>query len=339
MAIIYADSFDHYALGDADEKGWGSGISAIESAAGRFTNGARLRVQTSVARSLPSPLTTIIAGFAFRYTGSGQTGDVTIIEFYEGSTVHVNLGLKPSSKLYVTRANTQLGSNGTATISPNQWYYIEVKFTINDSTGVAVVKVNGVTDINLSSQDTRNGGTGVIDQFKLWSVGYVSGTDAYFDDLVILDTSGGAPNNDFIGDVRVEALFPNGNGNSSQLVGSDGNSTDNYLLVDESTPNGDTDYVESSTVGDKDTYAYSNLTPTTGTVYAVQPCVYAKKTDAGVRSMVSVARHSGSEVDSSAFTLNTTYNYFMDVRDTKPGGGTWSISDVNGAEFGAKVNA
>jgi hypothetical protein len=166
--------------------------------------------------------------------------------------------------------------------------------------------------------------------------GVISLTD--FDDLYVCDGTGSAPANDFLGDCRVEAIFPSGNGNSSVLVGSDGNSTDNYLLVDEAAPN-TTDYVESSTVTDKDTYAYGNLAATTGTVFGVQPVPFAAKTDAGTRSIVSVARVSATEVDSAAKTLSTTYTYYPDVREAKPGGGAWAIGDVNGAEFGVKINA
>jgi hypothetical protein len=136
----------------------------------------------------------------------------------------------------------------------------------------------------------------------------------------------------------VECLFPNGNGASSQWVGSDGNSTDNYLLVDEAAPNDDTDYVTSATVGDKDTYAYSNLTPGSGSVYAVQIAAWARKTDVAERKIATIARTT-SEQDSADRTLATTYTYYLDVRNTRPGGGAWSISDVNGAEFGVKVTA
>jgi hypothetical protein len=146
-------------------------------------------------------------------------------------------------------------------------------------------------------------------------------------------------NTDFLGDVRVQALLPTGNGNSSQLVGSDGNSTDNYLLVDEVPPNEDTDYVESATVNDKDTYVFGNLTPTTGTVFGVQIVAEARKTDAGVRSFKSVARLSATEADGPDTTLSTTYAFYMDKRDTKPGGGSWTITNVNDAEFGVKVTA
>jgi hypothetical protein len=64
---------------------------------------------------------------------------------------------------------------------------------------------------------------------------------------------------------------------------------------------------------------------------------YAAKTNAGVRSIASVARLSGTEVDSSDKALSVSYAYLPDIRETKPGGGAWSISDVNSAEFGVKV--
>jgi hypothetical protein len=123
------------------------------------------------------------------------------------------------------------------------------------------------------------------------------------------------------------------------LAGSDGNSTNNYLLVDEATPNDDTDYVSSATPGDKDTYAYSNMNATAGTVFGVQPVPAARKDDAGARSIVTIARLSGTEVDGPVKTMATTYAYYADMRETKPGGGSWSISDVNSAEFGVKINA
>lgn len=91
-------------------------------------------------------------------------------------------------------------------------------------------------------------------------------------------------------------------------------------------------------MGDKDTYTYEAM-PNSGTVHGVQiiPCAY--KTDASARQIYTVARHSGSEVDSAAHTLTTSYAYYHDIRETKPGGGSWSVSDVNGAEFGVKIAA
>jgi len=215
------------------------------------------------------------------------------------------------------------------------FHYIEIKVKIDNTTGTIDCHLDGVSEISGTGLDTQNTGNATANQVRL-GVGAGATWDCAYDDYYIADGTGGQT---FLGDVRVEALFPNGNGNSSQFVGSDSNSTDNYLLVDETTPNGDTDYVESSTVGNKDTYTYTDLTPGSGTVYAVQPIPYARKSDAGTRSIVSVARLSGTEADSSAETLSTTYQYLPDIRETKPGGGSWTVADVNNSEFGPKVNA
>jgi hypothetical protein len=337
MALIYLDSFDHYT--SLADKAWSAASNAtIQASQGRFSTAALRTVQSgSIEWVFPAALTTVGVGFAFRFD-TAPTGNAVFLAFFDGATEHVRLELSPGRLIRATRAGTLLGT-GTFRLDVNQTYYIECKVTIDDSTGVVVVKVNEITDINLSSQDTRNAGNASVDRIRPQTTSWVSGAASFFDDLVIWDTTGGAPTNDFLGDIRVEALFPNGNGNSSQWVGNDGNSTDNYLLVDETAPNSDTDYVESSTVGNKDTYAYGNLTPTTGTVYGVQINPFAKKTDAGARSIVSVARHSGSETDGPVKTLNSTYGYLPDIRETKPGGGAWSISDINAAEFGIKVNA
>lgn len=337
MALRFADGFDHYAVGDILAKWTSISTGPASMQTGRFGTGQCLRF-TALNRPSTKVIdaqATWIVGFAYRT--QGLNANQPLIGFMDGATLHTDLRLDATGHLFFTRNGTAIGSTGTTVLSTNTWYYLEVKVTISDTVGVAAVKINGVSELNGTSLDTRNAGNATSDSFRL--VGALGTTETVdYDDLYVCDTSGSSPTNDFLGDVRVEALFPNGNGNTSNLTGSDGNSTDNYLLVDETTPS-TADYVESSNVGDKDTYAYTNPTSTSGTVYGVQVLPYAAKTDAGARSIVSVARLSGTEVDSSAKTLSATPGYLPDIREAKPGGGTWSISDVSSAEFGVKVNA
>lgn len=336
MALRFIDSFDHYVTADIQTK-WTSNSSCTIAAAGRngtscleWTNFTRLVSKTIDAQA------TWIVGFAFRLSSYPTTfANGQFLAFLDSATPHVDFRIGPAGTIQTTRNGTVLGT-GTIVLSLDTWYYLEFKVTISDTVGVVVTKVNGITDLNLSAQDTRNAGNASANVIQLGN-GNAASTGRV-DDFYACDGTGGAPANDFLGDVRVEALFPNGNGNSSQLVGSDGNSVDNYLLVDETAP-ATADYVESSTVGDKDTYPYTNLTSTAGTVYGVQVLPYAAKTDAGARSIVSVARLSATEVDSAVKALSVTPGYLPDVREAKPGGGAWAIADVNNAEFGAKVNA
>lgn len=337
MTLVFLDSFDHYDDADIAKK-YTSTTNSPAIGTGRFGNGlvasgnSRIVTKTGLVANA-----TYIVGFAFKYSAV-PVSEIALFDFREGTTSHVDIRVTTGQRLRATRNGTSLGI-GTIPIAPNVFYYIEFKATISDTVGVITTRIDGVQDLNLSSQDTRNGGAvGTIDGFRIGTLA-TSDSDPYtFDDLYLLDTSGSAPTNTFLGDIRVECLFPNGNGNSSVFSGSDGNSTDNYLLVDDPTaPDDDTTYVQASSVGDKDTYAFTNVTPGTGTVYGVQVGQYARKTDAGARSIASVARLSGTEVDSANFTLSTTYQYLLDMREAKPGGGAWSVSDVNSAEFGPKV--
>ena len=337
MALLWIDSFDHYDDAQIADKYEQIGGTPNIDAVGRFGSGL-VCVDGSTQEFVEKTFTaasSIIVGFAVQIV-TLSAADKPLCEIVTGSTVHVTLNYQTSTgRLYLIGPGGTLGTS-TPGLSADVWYYVEVKVTIGNSAAFEV-RVNELSVIS-GTGDTQNGATTTADRVRL-RAGSGSGTSTTrrFDDFYIADTSGGAPTNDYLGDIRVEAIFPNGNGNTSNLTGSDGNSTDNYLLVDETLTINDADYVESNTVGNKDTYAYTNVTPTTGTVYGLQPVLRAAKTDAGARSVASVARHSGSETDGTNQALSTTTRYYADVRETKPGGGAWSISDVNGAEFGVKV--
>lgn len=338
--LRFCDSFDHYTT--VLEKWTTQGESTISAGNGRF--GAALAWDEwggdFVTKTLDAQATWII-GMAIKFSVLPSAGqDAQVFRLLDGGTLQTDVRLRSTGKLYITRNGTQLGSDGATTLLVNTFYYLEFKCTINDTTGVAVLKVNGVTELNLSSQDTKNTANATADAIALGgSIGSSNFGTIYIDDVYVCDATGSAPTNDFLGDVRIETILPSGNGNSSQMDGSDGNSIDNYLLVDEAAPNSDTDYVESDVVGDKDTYVYGNVTPASGTVYGVQILPFAKKSDAGTRTFKSVARLSGTEADGPDTALTTSYQYHSDIRETKPGGGAWSISDVNSAEFGEKVQS
>ena len=339
MAVRFMDSFDHYVSGDLLQK-WSGDFAArpgITAGQGRFSAGL---VENSGGTSNGGLYKTLdaqgtwILGAAFFFTAvSASSG---ILGVYDAGVLQVDVRLNASHLLQVTRNGTVLGT-GTTPVTAGVWHFIELKVVIHNSTGTAEVRLDGGTEISLTGQDTQNTANATADQVAARMKS--NSVSTRIDDFYACDGTGSAPANTFLGDCKCVTKLPSGNGNSSVLVGSDGNSTDNYLLVDEAAQDGDTTYVESSTVGDKDTYAYENLAPDAGAVFGVQLLPWAKKTDAGTRSIVTVARLSATEVDSTAKALSTTYTYLPDVRETKPGGGAWSVTDFDNAEFGLKVNA
>lgn len=339
MTLRFVDSFDHYATGDVLEK-WTAPETSISTQAiatgtgRRGTNGwTSSGTSRGLIKGVPNHATHII-GFAVNFGGAVPTVAANIIEFREGGQTHLAVRINADLSLSVRRATTTLATVG-GVLPANGFFYLEFKGTVHDTTGAYEVRVNGANVLSASGIDTRDGGAGVTASVVLGCV--IS--NMVFDDLYICDGAG-STNNDFLGDVRVDCFQPSGNGNSSQLLGSDGNSTDNYLLVDETAPNDDTDYVSSSTVSQKDTYAFPNMSHTPATINGVQVVMSAKKDDAGLRSIASVTRSGGADTDGTTQAVSTSYFYYMQILETDPNtAAAWTQSGFDAAEFGIKVAA
>jgi hypothetical protein len=145
-------------------------------------------------------------------------------------------------------------------------------------------------------------------------------------------------NNDFLGDVRVYGLWPDGNGANSGLVGSDTDSVNNYLLIDDAAAGApDTgDYVRSSTPGTKDTYTYTDV-PAGTTVKGVQVDSYVWKTDTGAISGRVVAYDGANTLVGSDVVLSTSYQGVSSVLELAPDGAAWTGTKVNSTQFGWEV--
>jgi hypothetical protein len=343
--LLFCDSFDHYAGVAVGTKGWSQRSqpsAALDTTTGRFGSTAWWMNSRRLERSLPGNYDTIFCGFAFLPDGgSGEEGMLCLLD---SGTLQVFVRYSHAAgewKAFRGSGSNQIGATVVSKLANSTWSYIEMRFVIDNAAGEVEVLVNGTQIVNITGVDTQNTANAYVNGFRLGDDGD-DFTFHAFDDLYILDDvdSGvvGAPNNDFLGDVRVQVRLPDNNGNSSQWVGSDGNSTNNYQLVDETAPNNDTDYVEASSVGNKDTYSFQDMTATSGTVYGVQVSPYARKTDAGTKEIVAVSRLATVEEDSSASALTADYIYYPKVFEANPDGDQWEIADVNSAEFGVKVD-
>ena len=345
--LRFLESFDH---STSPTRKWttnnpagGDSGFAYGIAVGRFgTNGGRHGndSQQGLRKTLTAEDTWIM-GCAFRRFTAGDTDIIFFLQ--DAGSTQIDLRVTTANRLAIVRGSSTTLETGTTEIVVGRWYFIELRVVIHNSAGEYEVRLDGLTELSDTGVDTQATGNASADQIGIGEYAAFNGTTSDFDDLYVFDGTdsgvAGAPNNDFIGDVRVQCRLPDGNGNTSNLVGSDGNSTDNYLLVDEASPDDDTTYVESSTPGDKDTYEYQDLSAASGTVYGVQILPLARKTDAGTRSIAAIARLGTTEVDSGDFALNSSYEYAVNPRDANPDGDQWTIADVNSAEFGVKVTA
>ncbi len=343
--LRFFDSFDHYAIADVGGK-WtarqGSSNSISASNGRRSTNSFRLTTAVNaqyISKTLDAQATWII-GFSYKFSAVASN-TIEVVSFLDAGTVQIELRLLTDGTLRVTRNGTTLAT-GTAALSTGVTYYIEFKVTINNSAGAYEVRVDGSNTNHPSGSgaDTQNTANASANQVRLGNNLAAGGTvNIDYDDFYICDGTGGS-GNDFLGDRRADAYFPIGNGNSSQLTGSDGNSTDNYLLVDESSQDGDTSYVQSSTSGQKDTYDFPAMSHTPTDINGIQINNWAKKDDSGARSICSVIRSGGSDTDGASQALGTSYADYAQLSITDPNTAVaWTKTGFGSAEYGAKVSA
>jgi len=341
MTLLFLDGFDHYSTLNQKYEITPGGASIGSSYArtgsqgfNAFTNSApTFKVVPAAAEHA-----TFIAGIALKRTGVlGGAAAFLTFGSDSGTTFHVTLGVDAAGKLKVMRGpynGTILGSESGATLGVlNTWHYVELKVTLSDTVGIVVVRVdaNPTPVINLSAQDTKNGGTKTV--FDAIGINGDTNGNVASDDLYLCNAAG-STNNDFLGDIKVETLLPNAEGSNSGMTCSTG--TVHNTLVKEVPPN-TSDYVFSAVDGTKDTWGYANTTQTGG-VKGVQVNTYAQKSDAGAKSFRPVVRHGGTDYPGTDVGLGTGFGYYRQVYETNPGtGAAWTTSELDAAEFGAEA--
>lgn len=340
--LLFMDGFDHYATADITKK-WtsnsGGGLGIVGGAGRRGTSGFQVISSSSYVNKTIPPTTSLIFGFSIKL-GSLPSTSTLLLTLFDGSTQQCELRVNADGTLQVLRAaNTLTNGASTLALSTGVEYYIEWKVTIADSIAAnsCKVRVNGVDWINVAAgQDTKAGTNATVNSVRLGAFGTGIGTTT-FDDFYICDNSG-STNNDFLGDVRIDTLFPSGDGNYSQFTPSTG--TTHYTLVDESTPN-TTDYNDGASVGDRDSYAMGNLSAlASSTVYGVQVNAAIVKDDAGSKSATTFVRSSSTNADGASVALSTSQAYVSQVFETDPNGSVaWTETTVNAMEAGVKVTA
>lgn len=318
---------------------WSGSSVAVNTANGRLGGLGVIPIGSTISPLIP-PLTEIIIGCAVKIPDISVNGASNYIFYLVGdgtSTGHLSVTTTAGGALQIRRGNgtaTVIATSPTGLIQSGVWGYVEFRATIADAGGKAIVRWNGVEAINFTG-DTKNGGTNTTIDMTYFGGGNIH----CYDDIYIIDpTTGSAPYNDFLGDVRIQSIFPNGNGSFSQGTGSDADSVDNYALIDEARAASTTDYVDLST-GEKDTYSYQDTTlPATSTIYAVQAVTHAQKTDTGFITTADVARLGANESVGTASVPGTSAEIKRTIWTSKPGGGAWTVTDVNNAEFGVTAS-
>jgi archaellin len=340
MTLLWADGFDHYTLAQRIYKYPYTSAAGDSFVTGRFGGTAWRRIYEGnfFGFDTPSNHQTLVFGcalYSFSFLGPGYAAGGTF-RVNDGATRQCTIAIQSDGSITAHRGVADGGTLlGTASVrmKPYQWEYLEAKFTVDNSAGVIEIRLNNTTILNLTSQDTQ------ITANAYGNRVYLSGTQitCYHDDWYVLDDQG-SQNNNFLGDVRVDTLWPSGAGNYAQWTPSAGN---NYENVDDATPDDDSTYNDGDTNGDKDSFALDDLASPSGTVHAVQHVTYGKKTDAGGTGKykplyrISAADYNGNEI-----TPGGSYWFETDIEELSPAtASAWTVSEINGMEAGVERSA
>ena len=348
MALLLCDGFDSYAAGDIGRY-WPQAFSVTLGTGGRF--GTNRVAQSSITGSimqqqLAANYTTLICGAAVRYDQTtGSVGlEVPFFLFADKNSSQNQLSLSiewNSGRIKVYRGNQAvlLGTT-TLALSLGVYYYIEFKVTFaTGATGSFEVRVNGDTVLSGTNVITANTNP-YANNFSLWNRWTGNNTQTFmsFDDFYLCDDSG-TLNNDFRGDSRVFTSVPVQDGDYAQFAPS-GGAVPHYTMVDDATPNDDTDYNSSATVGDKDSFYVTDLSGA-GAIFGVQVTLRTRKDDAGSRRIAPLIRQTATDAQGSSVSILDDYMPFRWVFEQNPvTSSAWAVSEINtDAQFGYVVTA
>jgi hypothetical protein len=354
VTVVLLEGFDHLASAtDFGTKGW------VQTHSGTFNfddngistprvNGQSYYVATksdaseaghtfptsfTMQKQLPSILMTCICGFGIKRTSNSEDDQIAVGLYTSAGALVVGIKFDSLGRPYLS--NNSVASPVSSFIAvDNVWNYYEIKVVVAGAASTVELQVNGGPDIPTSTLSLGTVGVGQIvlqsahDQRSPTSHGF------YIDDLYVADTTGPVPRNDFLGDVRVETLYPNAEGAHLDWATSAGSV--HFSLANEHPPDYDTTYVTSNTPDARDTYEHTDLTAA-GVVYGVQVNMLARKTTSGFKKLLPLVRETGVDYEGAEKVMSTSWANYSHIWNQSPTGVDWTTTRVNQAQFGAKV--
>lgn len=340
MAIRTIDGFDLYTgttTGNfpATLNGWSFASASPAMSAGRF-GGQALRKNTAngsnFQKSLGYNVTQFAVGHAIQQFSYDNEVFDNIFMYFQliGSGNQLYINQKPNGLLTALGEGAALLATSTAPIALNVWQFIEYEVGIANSGGFVRIYLDGALILNASNVDTQDQtGTG-IDQLFFGPTDN-NAQNFEIDDLYVTDTA------NRLGDCRVETLRPTADSTPEQWTPSTG--TNSTAVLDETLINGDTDYIASSTVGQKTQVAMGNMSASPERIWAVQSSFTARKDDATARAARGYLSSPSGNQDGADRTMLTTYQKFSDIYETdiSTSGAEWTKTAVDALEVGVEL--
>jgi hypothetical protein len=360
MSLLWADGFDQYGnTSDFTQGNYLENVADVFSAILTTTlsrsgtqcvrlggSGGVTADGGKLTKYLGGDKTTVVVGFGYRSEQSvWTTHNLFKFRHYDGTSKRdqLTIGVSSSGEFIAWtgdgvdpgESGVEIARSEAGLIEHNEWDYIEIKATFGITDGEFEVRLNGKPVLHRKEVNTNGAGVSYPACNIAWFGQSTGWGYIYYDDLYVCDNTG-AFNNDFLGPISVLNLMPNGDGLSSDCLPVGINF--NYLATDNPTRNDDTEYVKSQTAGHKDYYDMEDIDNSYLYIFGVVPEVIAKKDTSGSRKVKIITRLAGYEAVSAEKTLSPSlYKHFTEIIEQRPGGGVWTIDDIDAMQLGIEV--
>lgn len=289
-------------------------------------------------------LTTMFIGCRFYWAALPGTSGI-VLNFYDVTAAAAQVTLRifsdGSLRFYLgAGTGTPIGSASvTGLVSATTWVYLEAKVVINGAgAGSVELRVNGnatpvITQGSVTTQSTAN----------TWVSGLIltspNGNTVTYDDWYMLDSTGTAPLNTYLGNIRIVSDAPNAAGSHTQWTPT--NPTNVNWSNTANIPANTAQYNSDGTVADIDSYAFPAIGGSPVSVLFLNHWYKTELDTAGARTVVPGCRSGATDFfDTTAQTPpNGTYKYFNKPWTVDPNtSAAWTIANAQSAELAVKIN-
>lgn len=265
-------------------------------------------------------------------------GGLPVFRYGENNLAYMTIDSSGHPAVVIGGATVE---TATETITYSQWYLFEIHYKLADAGGRFEVKMDGVQILDYTG-DTKPSTETTFDNIS-YQPAYFLGQSVTIaiDDLAMNDVNG-ASDNSWCGDGIVIKVIPDGNGAHNDWHGSDGDSADNYLLVQEYPHDGNTTYVyhDGAESGVQDQYTLSDYDGASKTIQRIYPEARARKTAAAAHTLkLGTLASGGTDYMSDGINLTTNFaravgkDQVVNPVDSNP----WEEADIDALQLVLEV--
>lgn len=340
MPLLHFDGFDHYsALTDVTflrKFQINNTVTLNTGSQGRYSSGNTLLVNSSTENfgiNMAYYKRDMIFGFGyFSSATASNTSDILFMQNNAQTVTQMKIQKNAAGYVSILDHLNNIVYVGAQPLSHGVWHYLEIRIKIHHNEGLIHIKNYGVDFLKIENINTA----WITEDIERVMHGNSVNTNGdQYDDYYVVDNEDAYG---FLGEVRCLLLTPTADTAQKQFTANAGGT--NYTQIDEYSNDGNTTYVQTSTVGHRDLYTMSDITITPQSIPAIEP--FAAFYNVGYPTKLRPVIKSSATVHNTLYPtraeagyaglLSLTYDY--KILQDPSSLSAWTLGGVNALEAG-----